>query len=76
MLIISQSLSYVSGPLVPQASGFSMAVSSYQNRYFVCCECYAKVAHYNAIFAMSKQGIQSNFCNPGKTSPVLVMLWH
>lgn len=53
-----------------------MAVSSYQNRYFVCCECYAKVAHYNAIFAMSKQGIQSNFCNPGKTSPVLVMLWH
>lgn len=38
-----------------------------QMRYFVCCECYAKVAHYNSIFAMSKQGIQSNFCNPCKS---------
>lgn len=33
-------------------------------RYFVCCQCKAKIAHFNSLFAMSKQSIQTNFCNP------------
>ncbi|XP_050091140.1 protein cereblon [Anopheles aquasalis] len=32
--------------------------------YFICKRCDSEIANYNDIFAMSKQGVQTSYCNP------------
>ncbi|XP_053675288.1 protein cereblon [Anopheles nili] len=32
--------------------------------YFICKRCESEIANYNDMFAMSKQGIQTSYCNP------------
>ncbi|XP_058811690.1 protein cereblon-like isoform X2 [Topomyia yanbarensis] len=32
--------------------------------YFICKRCEHEIASYNDIFAMSKQGVQTSYCNP------------
>ncbi|XP_058064285.1 protein cereblon [Anopheles bellator] len=32
--------------------------------YFICKRCDNEIANYNDIFAMSKQGVQTSYCNP------------
>lgn len=43
-----------------------MRTSSLQTRFFICKHCKSKLANFNALFAMSKQGVQSSYCNPSK----------
>uniref|UniRef100_A0A182WK39 Protein cereblon n=1 Tax=Anopheles minimus TaxID=112268 RepID=A0A182WK39_9DIPT len=33
--------------------------------YFICKRCESEIANYDDMFAMSKQGVQSSYCNPG-----------
>ncbi|KAG4079563.1 hypothetical protein HA402_012333 [Bradysia odoriphaga] len=33
-------------------------------RFFICKHCRSKLANFNTLFAMSKQGVQSSYCNP------------
>ncbi|XP_058449602.1 protein cereblon-like [Malaya genurostris] len=36
----------------------------FQTCYFMCKRCENEIASYNEIFAMSKQGVQTSYCNP------------
>ena len=36
-----------------------------EDKYIVCKRCRVKLAHYNGLFAMSKEGVQTSYCNPG-----------
>lgn len=32
--------------------------------YFICKRCESEIANYDDMFAMSKQGVQTSYCNP------------
>lgn len=36
----------------------------FQERIICCAHCNAEIAEQNDVFAMSKDGLQSNYCNP------------
>lgn len=35
-------------------------------KVIICKECASTIAKFDSLFAMSKEGIRSNFCNAGK----------
>ncbi|GAB0100490.1 Protein cereblon [Sergentomyia squamirostris] len=44
--------------------------------YYHCAECNHKVAKFSDVFAMSKDGVQASYCNPGGYIHDTVTLYH
>lgn len=62
MLILGKSLDVVSINILETC--LILMIFLLKMCYFVCKRCKYKIAKYNEIFAMSKQGVQTNYCNP------------
>lgn len=45
---------------------FCYCCCNQQDKYIVCKRCRTKIANIDKLFAMSKEGIRTNFCNPGE----------
>lgn len=45
---------------------FSIGDSILTDKYLSCKRCRSKIAHYNNLFAISKEGVQTSYCNSGK----------
>lgn len=45
------------------------------DKYIVCKSCGTKLAQYDSLFAMSKEGVQTSYCNSGKAQNHLKSLF-
>lgn len=64
MLVINKSLDQVRNPLRLADKVCYDGFLRFQMCYFICKRCESEIGSYNDIFAMSKQGIQTSYCNP------------
>lgn len=45
---------------------FLIGMSLTVDKYLICKRCRTKIAQYDSLFAMSKEGVQTSYCNSGK----------